>query len=591
MNRFTIGLLCAGLCVAVGVGFAQQPASLGTMLSASYASMPDNMGIPVWVFFKDKGSYEAMKSAVPMNVVSQRSIQRRLKVRAANEVVDYTDLPVEQRYVDQLSHHVQRIRQRSKWFNAASVVATKAQINEIASLPFVSSIELVWRARASRELEQETPSPEAPEEGDSRNQIYDLNYGQSLNQNQQINVPAVHNTGNYAQGVLVGVFDNGVRLLSHHAFDSLRTRIIAKYDFVSHDPNPAPNPGDPSSYGSHGVSTLSIIGGYVPGELIGPAFGANYIIARTENDSSETPIEEDNWAAAIEWADSIGVDVTSTSLGYNTYDPPYTSWTWQDMNGNTTVITRAADMAVARGIVVCNSAGNAGSNASRNTLGAPADGDSVLAIGALTASGSRASYSSVGPTTSVPPRFKPDIMTQGSSVWNASSSGISSYGFNGSGTSYACPLAAGVAALVIKARPNATAMQVINALKATASNAGSPNNLIGWGTLDAVAAINAISPTAVEDIQSVPTSFALEQNYPNPFNPTTTIRFSLIMPAQTTLKVFDVLGREVATLVHDVMEAGNHQVTLNAGSLSSGTYFYKLQSGNNVAVRKLVLMK
>jgi hypothetical protein len=126
-----------------------------------------------------------------------------------------------------------------------------------------------------------------------------------------------------------------VRLPDHEAFDSLN--ILATYDFIDHKVSVVPEQPDPG-FGAYGGYLP--IGGYKPGTLIGPAFGACYILARTENDSSETPIEEDNWAAAIEWADSIGVDVTSTSLGYFTYGPPYTSWTWEDMDGNTTVITR-----------------------------------------------------------------------------------------------------------------------------------------------------------------------------------------------------------------------------------------------------------
>jgi subtilisin family serine protease len=166
--------------------------------------------------------------------------------------------------------------------------------------------------------------------------------------------------------------------------------------------------------------------------------------------------------------------VTSTSLGYLIYDFPYTSWTWQDMNGNTTVITRAADAAVARGIVVVNSAGNSGSSA-HNTLGVPADGDSVLTVSAVTSSGTRSSFSSVGPTTSTPPRIKPDVMAQGSSVVVASSTNTTVY-TTSSGTSFSCPLAAGVAALVVQARPSATAIQVMNAMRNTASRSSTPDN-------------------------------------------------------------------------------------------------------------------
>ena len=568
--------------VIVMAASAYGGSKIGDRLGSVLARSSDNDQVIAWVFFTDKGSHEALKASVPLNVVSERSIRRRLKVRAENEVVDYTDLPVEQQYVSELSTHVLRVRQVTKWFNGASVVAIKGQIEAIESLPFVRSIDLVYRAKVRRDAEQNVPEPvsNSPGRGQGGNQIYTLNYGASFHQDSMVNVPAVHNTGNYAQNVFVGVFDNGIHLINHQAFDSMR--IVATYDFVDHKVSVVPNNPSPS-FGGHGVNTLSLIGGYKPGTLIAPAFGASFILARTENDSSETPIEEDNWAAAIEWADSIGVDVTSTSLGYLTYDPPYTSWTWEDMNGNTTLITRAADAAVARGIVVCNAAGNEGSNTSHNTLIAPADGDSVLTVGALGASGNRASYSSVGPTTSVPPRIKPDVMAQGSSPMHASESGITVFTTSGSGTSYACPIAAGVAALVVNARPNATAMQVITALKSTASNSSNPNNLIGWGTVDAVAAINAIPITGVREPEAQPTAFHLDQNYPNPFNPSTFISYSLPQDAFVTVKVYNALGQEVKTLVSRPQTANAHRIMWDGTSASgqvapSGMYVYRLSA-------------
>ncbi len=570
-----------GCLLVITATVASGGAKIGDRLQATLARSGENEQVMAWVFFTDKGTHEMMKAAVPLNVVSERSLQRRLKVRAENELVDYTDLPVEQQYVDELAVHVVRVRQRSKWFNAASVMATRAQLNAVEHLPFVRKMELVYRARTTRELEQEVPAPptDAPEQPEGGNQIYDLNYGTSLNQNQQINVPAVHNTGNYAQGVIVGVFDNGFRLLTHQAFDTLRPRIIATYDYVDHKVSVVPNNTN-SGFGSHGVNTLSTIAGYRDGQLIGPAWGATIILARTENDSSETPIEEDNWAAAIEWADSIGVDVTSTSLGYNSYDPPYTSWTWQDMNGNTTIITRAADMAVARGIVVCNSAGNAG-NSSVNTLGAPADGDSVIAVGAVDPSGAISGFSSCGPTTSIPPRIKPDVCAQGSSVRFASSTNTTGY-TSGSGTSFSCPLTAGVAALIVKARPNATPVQIANALRSTASRASTPDNRYGWGIANALAAINALAPAGTVETQQ-PTRFALDQNYPNPFNPATSITYTLPEDAFVSVKVYDALGREVKTLIAGQQTAKAHRIawdgTESSGkSVASGMYVYRLSA-------------
>jgi len=235
-----------------------------------------------------------------------------------------------------------------------------------------------------------------------------------------------------------------------------------------------------------------VLAGYAPGKLIGPAYAAGYLLARTENDASETPLEEDNWVAAIEWADSLGVDVVSSSLGYLDYDPPIPSWTWQDMDGNTTLITRAADMAVARGIVVVNGAGNNGFDPTHNTLLAPADGDSVITVGGVLPDSVRYVSSSCGPTTDNPPRIKPDIMTMGGLDYIALATGTSQYTFS-AGTSFACPLAAGVVALLLQARPSATPMQIREALRATASNSSSPNNQYGWGIVNAVAALQHLT--------------------------------------------------------------------------------------------------
>jgi subtilisin family serine protease len=234
---------------------------------------------------------------------------------------------------------------------------------------------------------------------------------------------------------------------------------------------------------------LSIIGGFKEGELVGPAYGANFILAKTENTDSETPIEEDNWIAGIEWADSIGVDVTSTSLSYLDYDSPYTSYTWQDMDGNTALITIAADLAAGKGIVVVNSASNNGNNSSHNTLGAPADGDSVFTIGSVTSSGVRSSFSSVGPT--VDGRIKPDLMAMGSNVYHAGSFGNQYYA--GSGTSFSCPLVAGVCALILQKNPLLTPMEVLQLLRSTATQSNNPDNLYGWGIIDALDAINNIA--------------------------------------------------------------------------------------------------
>ena len=255
-----------------------------------------------------------------------------------------------------------------------------------------------------------------------------LDYGPSLGQLAQIKVPEVHDMGLHGEGVVVGVFDAGFSNLAHEAFAGLR--ILASHDFVNGDEDVGD--GADRGEGSHGTQTLSTLAGYKPGQLIGPAFAASVLLAKTENTESETPVEEDNWAAAAEWAEALGVDVVSSSLGYLDYDGPYPSYSWADMNGERAISTRAAERAASLGVVVVNSAGNSGFNPDHNTLGAPADGRRVLAVAAVSSSGRRADFSSVGP--SADGRVKPDLAAQGVSVRVASPDRVNGYTVS-SGTS------------------------------------------------------------------------------------------------------------------------------------------------------------
>ncbi len=479
--------ICFLICFVISPVLSQRQATLGKLLARQYPFIKDADEKLILVSFIDKGVLRAGKSINPKTLLSDRAIHRRMKVRTSDQIIDEQDLPLEQSYVQSVAKKVITLRHELKWFNAVSVIATKPQIEELRKLPFVKEVELIGRWKIHQDLEKETPVNEIYKE-ESALKTTSLDYGSSITQLKQINVPAVHNRGIYGQGVVIGVFDNGVRLLTHQAFSSMN--IIAQHDFVDHKVSVVPN-NTSTAFGSHGVNTLSTIGGYQPGQLIGPAFKASFILARTENDSSETPVEEDNWASAIQWADSIGVDVTSTSLGYLDFDPQGAGGpdlTWQDMDGNTALITRAADRASELGIVVVNAAGNDGPNVSHNTLGAPADGKNVITAGAVDSFSVVASFSSVGPTTDVPARIKPDVMAMGVAVKVASSTSTTGYS-RVSGTSFACPLSAGVAALVLCANPTLTPTQIRDAMRQTANNSASPNNTYGWGVLNADSAI------------------------------------------------------------------------------------------------------
>lgn len=580
---------------------AEGLATLTPKLQAAMAQSPDGP-VLAWVFFRDKGPLAQAKVALRPGLVSERSRRRRARVLPDAAIVDGRDLPVLEADVRDVAAHVLQVRQRSKWFNGVSVRATPAQIVALQFLPRVSSIDLVGRAR--RDALEDAPPPDdvlQPPAPRGTPRLSALDYGASLTQVQQMNVPALHDQGITGQGVLIGHFDNGYRLLSHEALAALQ--IVAAYDFVDHDADPAPPVGAPANFGAHGIQTLSVIGGFKPGELIGTAYGAQYVLARTEDDASETPFEEDHWVAAIEWADSLGVDVTSTSLGYREFDAPYSSYEWFDMDGDTPVITRAADLAAERGIVVLNSAGNEGSDI-HNTLLAPADGDSVIAVGAVTAAGNRSTFSSVGPTADSPPRIKPDIMAMGSSVHVARTVDAVTYG-NSSGTSFSCPLAAGVAALLLAAHPNATPMQIRDALRLTASNAATPDNSTGWGIIDAVAALNYLSASDAAAPGAGARVAHLEGNVPNPFNPSTRIAYWLPADAVVTLRVYDARGRTVRTLVQAAQPPGHHTILWDGADgqgrpVAGGVYVCALDAaraalGGPARVdtdrRKLVLLK
>jgi serine protease AprX len=479
------------LCL-FATAFAQQPLNkLTPDLQTRVVNASADEELLVWIYFTDKGNNTDVYFSHPLSVVSEKSLLRREKVMGKSAQLTIRDIPVNASYLSQVKAAGLNIKWPSKWLNAVSGTVNKSHINDIASLPFVKKLDIVYKLKKGYEPEtNENMVRQTLNQIQQPAGIHSYDYGASYSQLQQINVPAVHDMGYTGQGVTICLMDAGFSRLSHDAFLSMN--IIAAWDFVNNDPNVG-NEAD-SGDGSHGTMTLSTIGGYAPGHLIGPAFNSSYILAKTENTDSETPLEEDNWIAAMEWADSIGVDVTSTSLGYLVFDPPWQSYTWMDMDGNTTIITNGADYATHLGIVVVNSAGNEGYNSSHNTLNAPADGDSVITAGAVDYSGSRASFSSVGPT--VDGRYKPDVMALGDGDVVASPNGDHSYTY-ASGTSFSCPLSAGVAALILSVNPGLTPMQVRDAMRNTASQSNNPDNLYGWGILNALDAVNYF-PTPVE---------------------------------------------------------------------------------------------
>jgi len=453
-----------------------------------------------WVYFRDKGlettgthslQKESQLYSMAKAFVSDRALQRRGKVLARENLIDVSDLPVYQPYVDELAKRGITAHVSSRWLNALSVYLTPEQIGSIASLPFVKEvIPVVTLHRDKERVEAVTKGSQRP----LVQKAEMLDYGASLEQASVINVPAVHDLSINATGVIIGMLDNGFRWRAHEALRNLH--VIAEHDFIFNRDSTSNGPGDESDQDFHGTATLSTIGGFMPGQIIGPAYGASFILAKTEDmrsgDTADFPIEEDNWAAGIEWMESLGVDVVSSSLGYNLFtDGTGYFFSHGDFNGRTAVTTKAAVMAARRGVVVVNAMGNEGHSASTDgfttgTMVAPADADSIISAGAVNYSGVLASFSSVGPTNDG--RIKPDVVAPGVMVYCAWTPGPDTYGYL-DGTSLSCPLTAGTAALVLSAHPEFTPIQVRDAIRNTARQANKPDNFYGWGMVDARAAV------------------------------------------------------------------------------------------------------
>ena len=432
---------------------------------------------PVWISFRDKGpagfsSLQATLTRVEKEL-DPRCLWRRTKVLKAGRLVDFADLPVSPAYIESIAPFVERIRTTSRWLNAVSAEVRPSAVRAIAKFPFVRKVELV---RSFRRNEPSSPGQPPPALA-----FFDPVvgfYGASFIQINQIDAWPLHQLGYTGRGVIVCLLDSGFRT-QHEIFG--QARLIAQRDFVNDDGDVSQDFSDPNDYSDfHGTGTWSILGGYKPGELVGPAYGADFILAKTETENFEQPIEEDYWTAGIEWAEGLGAEVVSSSLGYIDW------YTFPDMDGQTAVTTRAANRAASLGVVVVNAAGNERDNSWGHII-APADGFDVIACGAVDATGQVSSFSSPGPTYDG--RIKPDVCALGVNNWLAANRDdqTDTYGM-GSGTSFSTPLIAGVAALLLEIHRDWTPAQVRQALMSTASLSQNPNNDYGWGIVDAALA-------------------------------------------------------------------------------------------------------
>lgn len=457
MKRIIRAALVLAVAAVLLPAGAERPAEVSPGIE-SYLRSNAPGPVRAWVFLDGRDRME------PAVEPSQRALRRRGQ-RGRTAAADAHDRPVSRRRVAAVAGTGARVRCASRYLNAVSVTASREQIHAIRGLEGVTRVARVATYRRSR-----TPAAvEAPARAPAGD-----DYGASRAQLENIGVIPLHDDGYHGEGILIGVFDTGFNR-AHDALDHLD--VVAEWDFVFDDSVTSNETEDWSQQHSHGTNVLSTIAGYAPGELIGPAWASGVVLAKTERVFEEVQGEEDDFVRALEWADSIGVDIVTASLGY------YDWYEYSDIDGNTAVTTVACDIAASRGITVVSSVGNQGSGG----LGwpgvtAPADGDSVIAVGAVDSLGARAGFSSRGPTYDG--RIKPDVMAMGVAVRMASAYDSLGY-YRANGTSFAAPLVAGACALLLQVHPDWGPAEVLAALRSEASHAAAPDNDYGWGIIDA----------------------------------------------------------------------------------------------------------
>ncbi|MBL4654249.1 MAG: S8 family serine peptidase [Bacteroidia bacterium] len=542
-----------------------------------------------WVLLTDKNnSYYSIND--PAQFLSPRAIERRSN---QNIPIKENDLPVSKIYVDSIKGQGGQIINRSKWFNAVTIKAQDSStLLSILNLPFVKQISPIAfskRDPVDYQLKMST--------GKTQNfaDIKDEDYGLAFNQIKMLNGHLLHQAGYTGKGKLIAVMDAGFKKVdSLSAFDSImaNNQVIATYNFVT---------GNDSVYNSrfsHGTNVLSTMAANMPGEIIGTAPHAEYLLLISEDGESELIIEEDNWVAAIEYADSMGTDIVNSSLGYTTFDDTSMNHTYQDMDGNTTKITIAADIAASKGILVVSSAGNEATT-SWKYISAPADGDSVLTVGGVNKNGKYASFSSIGPTSDG--RIKPNVVAQGSASIIVNTKDTIQYG---SGTSFSAPIIAGMAACLWQANPTKTNMEIFKIIEISAHQYYTPDYELGFGIPD----FNLANELLMFDSKNSGND-RLINLFPNPFINTISIFGYTANAGEGLFEMFDSSGRNVSSrsiniskdINQDLVPLKNNSSPVkfnsanyfnftlnNLENLSQGLYVVRLTINETTVVKKII---
>ena len=524
------------------------------------------------VFYKYKPQ-NGLSLDKPQDFLTSKALQRRAREGVQ---ADSTDLPVAQKYVDAVFEKSNYILYQSKWLNASIIVADEAGVAEIASFPFVDKVTLIGRgflpnpnARVGRRLFASSTAKACKSDSKSERVLESMESPSDF-QNKLLGIDEMHKLGFKGAGITIAVFDAGfpgantASSLSH-LFQ--KNQIVATRDFV--------RPWNNNVYGDnqHGTNVLSLIASNEDGKIIAGAPDASYILAMTEEVATEYWVEEYNWLRAAEFADSLGVDIINSSVGYWDFDDTSMNYTINDLDGNTTTITKAANIAASKGILVVNSVGNYGSRVS--SLVAPADSPNILAIGSVNQDLSVSGFSSRGPTGDG--RIKPDLAAYGNGTALIRSNG--NVGF-ANGTSFSAPQVAALAAGLWQAKPEWTRAELIDNLLRSASQFEKPDNLLGYGIPNFFKAYYGEILSVEENEEAI-----LWKVYPNPIEENElSIYFGI--GNEASFELIDFSGKSV--LKSTILRGSNQNpYWVNLEGIKPGLYLIRLQEGKLIKQTKL----
>ncbi len=517
------------------------------------------------VFFADKEDVAA-SIANPITIMTQAAIDRKM---AQGIVIDERDVPLNETYKATVANTPGiTVLAKSKWMNAVYVRGSESKINDLLTLSFVTDVEFMNKD-LNRVFQKKAPKDKFEIENQQRI-VY--NYGAARNQIEMINADYLHEQDYNGDGIVVAFLDNGYpNVLSNPAFAHVRDegRLLGYYDFVDRVPNP-------NGTGSHGASTFSDAAAIVENSnpdyaFVGTAPKASYYLFITEDGRSESPAEEAYWVEALERADSLGVYVTNTSLGYQAFDNPAYDHQYSDLDGQTTLGARGANHAFDKGMINVTSAGNEGTRF--GYVGTPGDAPGAFTVGAVDGDGEYVYFSSYGPTYDG--RVKPDVMAQGYNSAIVNRFGSVDYA---SGTSFSSPITAGAVASLWQAAPNLKNDVVMQAIRESASLYNNPTDLMGYGIPDFGEALNTLLQLSTEK-QMRETLFAL---YPNPVVDEINISFPKSID-KATFSLYDVLGKKI--LEKQITPLKNR---VDVSNLPSGMYIASLTANNRTNSYKII---